>query len=176
MVSLWRLALPFLTAAALVLAPDTAAGEGHVAPARMTGQYRIVYRALAGAKPLGVRVWGVVPTCKHGACAVDITSRARGAKSDGTLRFRIRGETYIRSSSDPGFSDCVDSSGHVIAYRVYTREISQHLRPTRTSRLGRALAFSGAAVYTYRPAAAAVGRGCKSSVQRYTFTGTAIAR
>jgi hypothetical protein len=175
-VSLWRLPLPFLTAAALVLAPGTAAGEGHVAPARMTGQYRVVYRALAGAKPFGVRVWGVVPTCKHGACAVDITSRARGAKSDGTLRFRIRGGTYIRKSSDPGFSDCVDSSGHVIAYRVYTREISQHLRATRISRLGRALAFSGAAVYTYRPAAAAVGRGCKPSVQRYTFTGTALAR
>jgi hypothetical protein len=158
----------------MVLAPDVAAGEGHVAPARMTGQYRVVYHALAGAKPIGVRVWGVVPTCKHGACAVDITSRAKGAKSDGTLRFRIRGGTYIRSSREPGFSDCVDSSGHVIAYRVYTREISQHLRATRISRLGRALAFTGAAVYTYRAAGDAASRGCKLSVQRYTFTGKAI--
>jgi hypothetical protein len=173
-VSLWRVALPLLAVAALVFLPAAAAGEGHVAPARMTGQYRVVYHALAGAKPLGTRVWGVVPTCKHGACAVDITSRAKGAKSDGTLRFRIRGGTYIRRSSEPGFSDCVDSSGHVLAYRVYTREISQHLHATRTSRLGRALAFSGAAVYTYRPAARAVGQGCKLSVQRYTFTGKAI--
>jgi hypothetical protein len=61
----------------------------------------------------------------------------------------------------------------VIAYRVYTRDISQHLRATRISPLGRALAFSGAAVYTYRPAAAAAARGCKPSVQRYTFTGRA---
>jgi hypothetical protein len=140
----------------------------------MTGQYRVVYHALAGAEPLGVRVWGVVPTCRHGACPVDVTSRARGAKRDGTLRFRIRGATYVRSSREPGFSDCVDSSGHVIAYRVYTREISQHLRATRTSPLGRALAFAGAAVYTYRPAAGAVGQGCKLSVQRYTFTGKAV--
>jgi hypothetical protein len=173
-VSLWRVALPLLTAAATVLAPAAAAGEGHVAAARMTGQYRVVYHALTGAKPIGVRVWGVVPTCKHGACAVDITSRAKGAKSDGTLRFRVRGGTYVRSSRDPGFSDCVDSAGHVIAYRVYTREISQHLRPTKISPLGRALAFSGSAVYTYRPAAAAAGRGCKLSVQRYTFTGRAV--
>jgi hypothetical protein len=172
-VSLWRVALPLLTAAALVFAPGAVAGEGHVAPARLTGQYRVVYHALAGAKALGVRMWGVVPTCKHGACAVDISSRAKGAKSDGTLRFHIRGSTYIRSSSNPGFSDCVDSSGRVIAYRVYSRDISQHLRATRISPLGRALAFSGAAVYTYRPAAAAAARGCKPSVQRYTFTGRA---
>jgi hypothetical protein len=173
-VSLWRLALPLLAAAATALVPGAAAGEGHVAPARMTGQYRVAYHALAGARPIGVRVWGVVPTCKHGACAVDITSRAKGAKSDGTLRLRIRGGTYVRTSREPGYSDCVDSSGHVIAYRVYTREISQHLRPTKISPLGRALAFSGSAVYTYRPAAAAVGRGCRISVQRYTFTGAAI--
>jgi hypothetical protein len=173
---MWRVALPLLTAVATVLAPGAAAGERHVTPARMTGQYRVVYRALPGAKPLGVRVWGVVPTCKHGACAVDITSRARGAKSDGTLRFRIRNGTYVRSSRDPGFSDCVDTSGHVIAFRVYTREISQHLRATRISRHGRALAFSGAAVYTYRPAAAALNNGCKPSVQRYTFTGRAVTR
>jgi hypothetical protein len=64
----------------------------------------------------------------------------------------------------------------VIAYRVYTREISQHLRATRISHLGRALAFAGSAVYTYRPAAAAASRGCKASVQRYTFTGRAVAR
>ena len=64
----------------------------------------------------------------------------------------------------------------MIAYRVYTREISQHLRATRVSRLGRALAFTGAAVYTYRPAAVAATRGCKLSVQRYTFTGTAVTR
>ena len=119
-----------------------------------------------------MRVWGVVPTCKHGACAVDISSRAKGAKSDGTLRFRIRDGTYVRNSREPGFSDCIDTSGHVIAYRVYTREISQHLRATRISHLGRALAFAGSAVYTYRPAAAA--RGCKPSVQRYTFTGIAV--
>jgi hypothetical protein len=174
-VSLWRVALPLLTAAATVLAPGTAAGERHVAPARMTGQYRVVYHPLAGAKPIGVRVWGVVPTCKHGACAVDISSRARGAKTDGTLRFRIRGSTYVRSSREPGFSDCIDSSGHVIAYRVYTREISQHLKATRISQLGRALGFTGAAVYTYRPAGDAAGRGCKLSVQRYTFTGKAVA-
>ena len=173
---MWRVALPLLAVAALVLAPAAATGDGHVAPARMTGQYRVTYRPLAGAKPIGVRVWGVVPTCKHGACAVDITSRAKGEKSDGTLRFRIRGGTYVRVSSDPGFSDCVDSSGHVIAYRVYTREISQHLRATRISRLGRALAFAGSAVYTYRPAAVAASRGCKLSVQRYTFTGTAVTR
>ena len=80
----------------------------------------------------------------------------------------------MRTSSDPGFSDCVDSSGHVLAYRVYTREIAQHLRATRISRLVRALAFTGAAVYTYRPAAVAESRGCKPSVQRYTFTGTAV--
>jgi len=172
---MWRLALPLLAAAAMALVPGAAAGERHVAPARMTGQYRVVYRALAGAKPIGVRVWGVVPTCKHGACAVDITSRAKGATRDGTLRFRIRGGIYVRSSSEPGFSDCVGSSGHVIAYRVYTRQISQHLRATRVSPLGRTLSFRGAAVYTYRPAAAAVGRGCKPSVQRYTFTGTAVA-
>lgn len=172
---MWRVALPLLAAAATVLSPGAAAGEGHVAPARMTGQYRVAYHALAGAKPIGVRVWGVVPTCKHGACAVDITSRATGAKSDGTLRFRIRGGTYVRSSSEPGFSDCVDSSGHVIAYRAYTREISQHLQATRRSPLGRALAFTGAAVYTYRPAGRAASQGCKPSVQRYTFTGRAIA-
>jgi hypothetical protein len=171
---MWRVALPLLTAVTLVLAPGVAAGEGHVAPARMTGQYRVSYHALAGAKPIGVRVWGVVPTCKHGACAVDITSRARGAKSDGTLRFRIRGATYVRRSSEPGFSDCVDSSGHVIAYRVYTRAISQHLRATRVSPLGRALAFSGSAVYTYRATGKAAGEGCKPSVQRYTFTGIAV--
>ena len=174
MVSLWRVALPLLAAATLVLAPGVAAGEGHVAPARITGQYRVTYHALAGAKPFGVRVWGVVPTCKHGACAVDITSRAKGAKSDGTLRFRIRGSTYVRNSSDPGYSDCVDSSGHVIAYRVYTRHVSQHLRATRISPLGRALAFSGSAVYTYRAAGDAASRGCRASVQRYTFTGTAV--
>jgi hypothetical protein len=173
---MWRVALPLLTAVATVLAPGAAAGERHVAPARMTGQYRVVYHALAGAKPLGVRVWGVVPTCKHGACAVDITSRAKGARRDGTLRFRIRNGTYVRHSREPGFSDCVDTSGHVIAYRVYTREISQHLRATRISQLGRTLAFAGSAVYTYRPAAAAVSRGCKASVQRYTFTGRAVTR
>jgi hypothetical protein len=173
---MWRVALPLLAVAGLVLAPGAARGGGHVAPGRLTGQFRVTYHALAGAKPIGVRVWGVVPTCKHGACAVDITSRAKGEKSDGTLRFRLRGSTYVRISRDPGFSDCVDSSGHVIAYRVYTREISQHLRATRISRLGRALAFAGSAVYTYRPSTAAASRGCKLSVQRYTFTGTAVTR
>jgi hypothetical protein len=171
---MWRVALPLLTVATLALVPGVAAGERHVAPARMSGQYRVVYRALAGAKPIGVRVWGVVPTCRHGACAVDITSRAKGARSDGTLRFHIRGGTYVRSSKDPGYSDCVDSSGHVIAYRVYAREISQHLRATRVSRLGRALAFAGSATYTYRAAGDAAARGCKPSVQRYTFTGRAV--
>ena len=173
---MWRVALPLLTAATLVLAPAVAAGEGHVAPARLTGQYVVAYHALTGAKPLGVRVWGVVPICRHGACAVDITSRAKGQKTSGTLRFRLRGGTYVRDSLDRGFSDCVDSSGHVIAYRVYNREISQHLRATRSSKLGRALAFSGAAVYTYRAPAASIARGCKTSVQRYTFTGRAVTR
>ena len=105
---------------------------------------------------------------------MDVTSRAKGQKTDGTLRFRIRGSTYVRTSLDKGFSDCVDSSGHVIAYRVYSRQISQHLQATRSSPLGRALAFSGAAVYTYRASGSAVGRGCKASVQRYTFTGRAV--
>jgi hypothetical protein len=173
-VSVWRVALPLLTVAALLISAGVATGEGHAAPARMSGQYRVAYRALGGAAPIGVRVWGVVPTCKHGACAVDITSRAKGAKSDGTLRFRLRGSTYIRRSNEPGFSDCVDSTGHVLAYRVYARRISQHLHATRVSPLGRALAFTGAAVYTYRPAAHAVALGCKASVQRYTFTGRAV--
>jgi hypothetical protein len=171
---MWRVALPLLTAVATVLAPGAAAGEGHVAPARISGQYQVDYHALAGAKPLGVRVWGVVPACGHGACAVDITSRARGAKSDGTLRFAIRNGTYLRSSRDPGLSDCVDTSGHVIAYRVYTRYVSQQLRATRISKQGRALAFAGTAVYTYRPAAVAASHGCKASVQRYTFAGHAV--
>ena len=173
-VSVWRVALPLLTVVALLLAAGAATGEGRVAPARMSGQYRVVYRAIGPAKPIGVRVWGVVPTCRHGACAVDITSRAKGARSDGTLRFRLRGSTYVRRSSEPGFSDCVDRAGRVLAYRVYTREISQHLRATRSSPLGRALAFAGAAVYTYRPAGHAIALGCKPSVQRYTFTGRAI--
>jgi hypothetical protein len=172
--SLWRVALPLLTVAVVAISPSAAAGEGHVAPARLSGQYRVVYHGLAGAKPLGTRIWGVVPTCKHGACAVDITSRARGAKSDGTLRFRVRGGSYIRDERDPGFSDCVASSGTVIAFKVYTRLISQHLRPTTSSQLGRALAFTGSAVYTYRASAEAQSRGCKTSVQRYTFTGAAV--
>jgi hypothetical protein len=173
-VSLWRVALPLLTVAAVVLSPTVAAGEGHVAAARVTGQYRVAYHAQAGAKPLGVRVWGVVPTCKHGACAIDVTSRARGAKSDGTLRFRLRGGSYVRNEKDPGFSDCVDSSGHVLAYKVYTRVISQHFRATERSPLGRALAFTGTAVYTYRAAGNAQAR-CPASVQRYSFTGRAVA-
>ena len=82
----------------------------------------------------------------------------------------------MRNSLDRGFSDCVDSSGHVIAYRVYSRQISQHLRATRSSKLGRVLAFSGAAVYTYRAPAESIARGCKTSVQRYTFTGRAVTR
>jgi hypothetical protein len=173
-VSLWRVALPLLTVATAVLFPAVAAGEGHVAPARVSGQYRVTYRALAGAKPLGVRIWGVVPTCGRGACAIDVTSRARDAKSDGTLRFRLRGGTYVRDERDPGFSDCVDKSGHVIAYKVYTRQISQSFHATRSSRLGRALAISGTAVYTYRASGAAVAHGCAASVQRYTYTGTAV--
>jgi hypothetical protein len=172
--SKWRVSLPLLTAAALVLAPAAAAGEGRAAPARMSGQYRVVYHALHGARPFGTRFWGVVPVCRKGACAVDITSRARGAKPDGTIRFRLRGETYIRNERDPGFSDCVGSSGNVIAIKVYTREIAQHLRPTTASPLGRALAFTGSAVYTYRASAEAQTRGCKTSVQRYLFTGTAV--
>jgi hypothetical protein len=172
--SVWRVALPLLTAVAMVISPVAAAGEGSVAPARMSGQYRVVYHALDGAKPLGTRIWGVVPICKHGACAVDITSRARGAKSDGTLRFRVRGGSYVRIETDPGFSDCVSSSGSVIAFKVYTRIISQHLRPTTTSSLGRALSFTGSAVYTYRASAEAQRRGCKTSIQHYRFTGAAV--
>jgi hypothetical protein len=174
-VSLWRVALPLLTVATAVLFPAVAAGEGHVAPARVTGQYRVTYHALAGAKPLGVRIWGVVPTCRHGACAIDVTSRARDAKSDGTLRFRLRGATYVRTERDREFSDCVDKSGHVIAYKVYTRQVSQSFHATRRSRLGRALAIAGSAVYTYRATGAAVSRGCVASVQRYTYTGTVVA-
>jgi hypothetical protein len=170
----WRIPLPLLTVVALVLAPAAAAGEGHVAPARMTGQYRVVYHALGGAKPFGTRIWGVVPVCKHGACAVDIVSRAKGAKPDGKIRFTLRGSTYIRNERDPGFSDCVGSGGNVIAYKVYERQISQHLRPTNVSPLGRALGFTGSAVYTYRASAEAQSRGCKTSVQRYVFTGTAV--
>jgi hypothetical protein len=45
--------------------------------------------------------------------------------------------------------------------------------PTRVSRLGRALAFEGAATYTYTASAAARAHGCRTSVQRYRFTGTA---
>ena len=162
-VSLWRVALPLLTVATAVLVPAVAAGEGHVAPARVTGQYRVTYHALAGAKPLGVRIWGVVPTCKHGACAIDVTSRAKDAKSDGTLRFRVRGGDVRAHGARPaGSRDCVDKSGHVIAYKVYTREISQSFHATRRSRLGRALAISGTAVYTYRAAGAAVGAAAAS--------------
>jgi hypothetical protein len=171
---MWRVALPLLTAAATVVCPVVASGEGAVPAARVTGQYRVTYHALAGAHPLGVRVWGVVPICKHGACAIDITSRARGAKRDGTIRFKLRSGSYVRKETDPGFSDCVDSSGHVLAYKVYTREISQSFHATTRSHLGRALAFTGTAVYTYRASGAAVGRGCKASVQRFTFTGTAV--
>jgi hypothetical protein len=174
-VSLWRVALPLLTAVTLGLVPAVAAGEGHVAAARVTGQYRVTYHALGGAKPFGTRIWGVVPTCRHGACAVDITSRAKGAKPDGKIRFRLRGSTYVRNERDPGFSDCIDSSGHVIAFKVYTRVISQSLHPTVRSPLGRALAFAGSAVYTYRASREAQSRGCKTSVQRYRFTGAAVA-
>ena len=63
----------------------------------------------------------------------------------------------------------------MIAYRVYTRHVSQHLRATRISPLGRALAFVGSAVYTYRASGEAASRGCKASVQRYTFAGSAVA-
>ena len=175
MVSLWRVALPLLTVAMAALVPAVAAGEGHATPARVSGQYRVTYHALSGATPLGVRIWGVVPTCRHGACAIDVTSRAKNEKSDGTLRFRLRDGTYVRRERDPGFSDCVDKSGHVIAYKVYTREVSQSFHATRRSRLGRALAISGTAVYTYRAAGAAVAHGCKPSVQRYTYTGTVVA-
>jgi hypothetical protein len=171
---MWRVALPLLTAVTLGLVPSVAAGEGHVAAARMSGQYRVTYHALGGAKPFGTRIWGVVPTCRHGACAVDIVSRAKGAKPDGKIRFRLRGGTYVRSERDPGFSDCIDHSGRVIAFKVYTREISQALHATTTSRLGRALTFQGSAVYTYRASAEAQSRGCKTSVQRYTFTGAAV--
>jgi hypothetical protein len=173
-VSLWRVALPLLTVAATVVSPVAASGEGYALAARVSGQYRVAYHALAGAHPLGTRVWGVVPVCKHGACAIDISSRAKGAKRDGTLRFKLRAGSYVRKELDPEFSDCVDSSGHVIAFKVYTREISQSFHATRRSRLGRALAFAGTAVYTYRASGAAVGRGCKASVQRFTFTGTAV--
>jgi hypothetical protein len=62
----------------------------------------------------------------------------------------------------------------VIAIRVYTRQIDQHLLPTRVSQLGRALAFKGAATYTYIASAAARAHGCRTSVQRYTFIGTAV--
>jgi hypothetical protein len=172
--SVWRVALPLLTAAAVAFLPSAAAGEGHVAPARLSGQYRVTYHALARAKPLGTRIWGVVPTCKHGACAIDITSRAKGQKPDGTIRFRVRGGSYVRDETDPGFSDCISSSGSVIAYKVYARLISQHLRPTTSSPLGRALAFTGSAVYTYRASTEAQSRGCKTSVQRYRFTGAAV--
>jgi hypothetical protein len=172
--SVWRVALPLLTVAVAAISPAIATGEGHVAPARLSGQYRVVYHALAGAKPLGTRIWGVVPVCRHGACAVDITSRAKGQKGDGTIRFRVRGGSYVRDETDPGFSDCVSSSGSVIAYKVYARLISQHLRPTTSSPLGRALAFTGSAVYTYRASTEAQSRGCKTSVQRYTFTGAAV--
>ncbi|MEO9177088.1 MAG: hypothetical protein ABI317_16360 [Gaiellales bacterium] len=154
--------------------PTAAAGEGHAAPARLSGQYRVTYHALAGAKPLGTRIWGVVPTCKHGACAIDISSRAKGQKAEGKIRFRVRGGSYVRDETDPGFSDCISSSGSVIAYKVYARLIEQHLRPTTSSPLGRALAFTGSAVYTYRASTEARSRGCKTSVQRYTFTGAAV--
>jgi hypothetical protein len=171
----WRTALPLLTVAALLGSlPGVAAGERRPGPARMTGQYRVVYHALGKAKPFGTRIWGVKPVCKKGACAIDVTSRAKGAKTDGTIRFALRGSTYVRSERDPGFSDCVGSSGTVIAIKVYTREIAQHLVPTNVSRLGRTLAFKGQATYTYTASAAARAHGCRTSVQRYTFTGTAV--
>lgn len=174
MVSVWRVALPLLSAAALAFLPAAAAAERHVAPARISGQYRVVYHALGGAKPFGTRFWGVVPVCKHGACAIDISSRAKGARSDGTIRFRLRGSTYVRNENDPGFSDCIGSKGDVIAFKVYARQVSQHLVATHVSSFGRALGFSGSAVYTYRASAEAQSRGCKTSVQRYVFTGAAV--
>jgi hypothetical protein len=172
----WRTALPLLTVAALLGSiPGAAAGERRTGPARMTGQYRVVYRALGKAKPFGTRIWGVKPVCRNGPCAIDVSSRAKNEKPDGTIRFALRGSTYVRSEHDPGFSDCVGSSGTVIAIRVYTRTIAQHLVPTTVSRLGRTLAFKGAATYTYTASAAARAHGCRTSVQRYTFTGTAVA-
>ena len=152
-----------------------AAGEGHVTPARVI-------------RP--------VPRHLPGTVRCDAARRADlGSRSDLPSR-RLRDRRHVArqereerrhaalppagrdvrpQGARPGFSDCVDKSGHVIAYKVYTREVSQSFHATRRSPLGRALAISGMAVYTYRASGAAVAHGCKPSVQRYTYTGTVVA-